>query len=193
MSMTLDNKKHSYADYVLEKEETYEVIAGEILNMSLPSPTPKHQDVVAELTAEFKMFLRGKECIAFSAPMDVCLFATETTKKENIFDWVQPDLFVICDRKKIKDTNIVGAPDFVIEVLSPSTARIDRWIKFNSYEKAGVKEYWIVDPANMFVEVYKLRDTSFHQAGIYEQEESITVEIFPDLKIDLKNIFKERV
>lgn len=100
--MTMDNKKQSYADYVLEKEETYEVIAGEMLNMSPPSPTPKHQNVVSELTAEFKMFLRGKKCIAFSAPTDVCLFATEATEKENIFDWVQPDLFVVCDRKKNK-------------------------------------------------------------------------------------------
>lgn len=91
--------------------------------------------------------------------------------------------------KKIKDTNIVGAPDLVIEVLSPSTARNDRSIKFNSYEKAGVKEYWIVDPANMFVEVYELKDTSFQQTGIYEQEDSITVGVFPELKIDLSNDF----
>lgn len=184
------DKKISYADYVLlEKDESYEIIAGEIISMS-PSPTPRHQDVVAELTAEFKMFLRGKECIAFSAPMDVCLFATEETEESDIFDWVQPDLFVVCDRKKISDKNIVGAPELVIEVLSPSTARNDRWIKYNSYEKAGVQEYWIVDPANMYVEVYKLMNGSFQQTGVYEREAVLTVGLFPEMEIDLKEIFK---
>ncbi len=124
--------------------------------------------------------------------MDVCLFATETTKEENIFDWVQPDLCIACDRNKIKDKNIVGAPDLVIEVLSPASARNDRRIKFKSYEKTGVKEYWIVDPANMFVEVYQLQENSFKQTGIYEQGDSITVGIFPELKIDLSHIFMER-
>jgi Uma2 family endonuclease len=191
MGMPEGNKKYNYADYVaLNEEVTYEVISGEIISMS-PSPTPKHQDVVDELTAEFKMFLRGKECMAFSAPMDVCLFATNETKMEDILDWVQPDLMVICDNRKINEKNIIGPPDLVIEVLSPTTARNDRWIKFNSYEKAGVQEYWIVDPYNMSIEVYERKGDSLEQTGVFGREDRITAGILPDLQIDLKNIFKE--
>jgi len=185
------NKSYSYADYLAwENDVCAEVINGEIIGMS-PSPTPKHQDVVDELTAEFKMFLRGKECMAFSAPIDVCLFADKETKIDKIVDWVQPDLLVVCDKTKIDDKNIYGAPDLVVEVLSPSTARNDRLIKFNSYEKAGVKEYWIVDPYNMSVEIYTLDRVSYEQTAIFGKDDLLTVGIFPELQIDLTNIFKE--
>jgi len=191
MIMPKGYKKYSYADYLASDEDIrYEVISGEMISMS-PSPTPKHQDVVDELTAEFKMFLRGKECMAFSAPMDVCLFAKNGTKYEDIKDWVQPDLMILCDRSKIGKNNIIGAPDLIIEVLSPSTARNDRWVKFNSYEKAGVKEYWIVDPLNMTVEVYVLEMQSYRRRGVFEKDDSLTVVIFPELEVDLKNVFKE--
>ncbi|MDQ0200816.1 Uma2 family endonuclease [Neobacillus ginsengisoli] len=100
-----ESKKYTYADYITWDEAAFsEVIEGEIISMS-PSPTPKHQDVVDELTAEFKMFLRGRECMAFSAPMDVCLFANNETKNEDIQDWVQPDLIVVCDKNMIGKTN----------------------------------------------------------------------------------------
>lgn len=184
-------KTYTYADYLeWDNDFNSEAIDGEIISMS-PSPTPKHQDIVGELTAEFKMFLRGKECTAFLAPMDVCLFASRNSATDTILDWVQPDLLVVCDPNKIGDINIFGAPDLIVEVLSPSTARNDRLIKYNSYEKAGVKEYWIVDPYNMTVEIYSLKETSFIQSEILGKDDLLTCEIFPELKIDLKNIFKE--
>lgn len=190
--MVLPEKKaFSYKDYMtLSEDVIYEVLNGEVINMS-PSPTPKHQDVADELTAELKMFFRGKECIAFSAPMDVCLVADNDTKHEDILDWVQPDVFAVCDRGKIGEKSIIGAPDLIIEVLSPSTARNDRLIKFKSYEKARVKEYWIADPSNMYVEVYILQDDSFKQFGIYGKDDSLSARIFPDLEIDLQHVFKE--
>ncbi len=83
------------------------------------------------------------------------------------------------------------APDLVIEVLSPSTARNDRLIKYNSYEKAGVKEYWIVDPYNMSVEIYSLVEDSFKQMGVYGKTDILTGSIFNEMRIGLKNIFKE--
>lgn len=190
MVMQEGKKRYSYADYLTWENDVYaEVINGEIISMS-PSPTPKHQDVVDELTAEFKMFLRGKKCMAYSAPMDVCLFASKDTNSDIIMDWVQPDLLVVCDETKIGEKNILGAPDLVIEVLSPSTARNDRLTKFNSYEKSAVKEYWIVDPYNMSVEIYTLDGFSFKQPDIFGKDDSLTVGIFPELQIDLKNIFK---
>lgn len=191
MSIPEGRTKYTYADYVaLGQDIFFEMIDGNVISMS-PSPTPKHQDVVDELTAEFKMYLRGKECMAFSSPIDVCLFAKKETNLEDIKDWVQPDLVVVCDKNKIGDKNITGAPDLVIEVLSPSTARNDRLIKFNSYERAGVKEYWIVDPYNMSVEIYSLVGNSYTQAGVFGKDDLLSVGIFNDMQINLKNIFKE--
>ncbi|MDW0118753.1 Uma2 family endonuclease [Sporosarcina thermotolerans] len=191
MVLPKGKKTYSYADYLeWDNDFNSEALNGEIISMS-PSPTPKHQDIVGELTAEFKMFLRGKKCMAFLAPMDVCLFADKNTKADAILDWVQPDLLIVCDPHKIGDKNIYGAPDLIVEVLSPSTARNDRLIKYNSYEKAGVKEYWIVDPYNMTVEIYSLQGASFVQAGILAKDDLLTAGIFPELEIDLKNIFKE--
>lgn len=121
MSMPERKRSYSYADYLSWEEDfSCEAIDGQIIAMS-PSPTPKHQDVLDELTAEFKMFLRGKQCRAFSAPIDVCLFANKETKKGDIKDWVQPDLIVVCDPNKIGEKSIIGAPDLAIEVLSPPT------------------------------------------------------------------------
>ncbi|WP_307365234.1 Uma2 family endonuclease [Peribacillus cavernae] len=186
-----EKREYSYADYLSWTEDfCCEAIDGHIIAMS-PSPTPKHQDVVAELTAEFKMFLRGKECMAFSAPIDVCLFASKETKHDDIKDWVQPDLLVVCDPNKIGEKYITGAPDLTVEVLSPSTTKNDRQIKFKSYEKAGVKEYWIVDPHHMSVEVYELDGDAYIQKGIFVREDQLKVGLFEGFEIDLKNVFKE--
>jgi Uma2 family endonuclease len=183
-------RKFTYADYiVLEDNVIYEVINGKIISMS-PSPTTKHQDVIDELSAEFKIYLREKECMSFSAPMDVCLFADNETADADIQDWVQPDLSVVCDHDKIKEKKIIGAPDFIIEVLSPSTASNDRWIKYNSYAKAGVKEYWIVDPVNMTIEVNKLEKDTYKQTAVYGKSKVISPGLFPELEIDLSNVFK---
>lgn len=191
MGMPEEKRKYSYAEYMfLDEDFLCEVLDGEIISMS-PSPTPKHQDVVDELTAEFKMFLRGKECMAFSSPIDVCLFAEHEMKYEEIKDWVQPDLIVVCDRSKIGEKNIIGAPDLVIEVLSPSTTKNDRLIKYKNYEKAGVREYWIVDPYHMSVEVYELNKNSFDRTGIYLKEDNVNVGILEGFSINLGNIFKD--
>lgn len=191
MGMPEEKRKYSYTEYMsLDEDFLCEVLDGEIISMS-PSPTPKHQDVVDELTAEFKMFLRGKECMAFSSPIDVCLFAEHEMKYEEIKDWVQPDLIVVCDRSKIGEKNIIGAPDLVIEVLSPSTTKNDRLIKYKNYEKAGVREYWIVDPYHMSVEVYELNKNSFDRTGIYLKEDNLNVGILEGFSINLGNIFKD--
>jgi Uma2 family endonuclease len=111
------------------------------------------------------------------------------TSNDKIQDWVQPDIIVVCDRNKINLKNIVGAPNLAIEILSPSTARNDRLIKVSAYQKAGVKEYWIVDPSNEYVEVFLLHDNRFISSGLYIKEDSVKVSILEDLSISLKNIF----
>jgi Uma2 family endonuclease len=164
------------------------MLDGYITNMSL-APTTKHQQIHRELLMELGMYLRGKECSVFGVPVDVCLFGDHQMLNNQIKDWVQPDIFVVCDKSKITSNNIVGAPDFVIEILSPSTVRNDRVIKFNHYQKAGVKEYWIVDPSNEYIKAIILQDNRFIPSGFYTKEDSIKVSILADFNIDLKNIF----
>src|SRR5699024_11563117 len=100
-----------------------------------------------------------------------------------------PDLVVVCDKNKIKKSKIIGVPDLVIEIISPSTAKIDRMDKRLAYQRAGVKEYWIVDPANQLIEAYLLKDGSLNLHNAYSTEDSIEVYVLKDLTIELKNIF----
>lgn len=154
-----------------------------------PLPTVKHQQVQRELLTELTIYLRGKECAVFGSPIDVCLFAQQNTPDDEIQDWLQPDLIVVCDKDKITTRNIVGTPDFVIEILSPSTARNDRVTKFNQYEKAGVKEYWIVDPLNEYIEVYERQESRFQLARLYTKEDTLQTSLFDGLKINLNVVF----
>ena len=179
----------SFSEYLKSSDEVqYEVLNGQIISMS-PSPTTKHQHVQRELLIEFGNYLRGKESNVFSTPIDVCLFADKNMSTTSIKDWVQPDLVVVCDHEKITEKCIIGAPDMVIEILSPSTARNDRLVKFNAYQEAGVKEYWIVDPANEYVEVYIKQDNQLVRTGVFTKEDTIYVTLLGDLEINLSVIF----
>nr|WP_233134468.1 Uma2 family endonuclease [Geobacillus sp. 46C-IIa] len=110
---------------------------------------------------------------------------------ENVRNRVCPDLVVICDKNKIQKNRIVGAPDLVVEILSPATAKIDRMDKRIAYERAEVKEYWIVDPANQVVEVYLREKTGkFELRGVYNGDDAVSVHVWEDFFIDLRNIFQ---
>lgn len=121
-----------------------------------PSPIPEHQSNSMQLSIEFGTYPRGKECSIFAAPIDVYLFEDHEKQwiDEDVRNWVIPDLVVVCDNNKIKNSRILGTPDLVIEIISPSTAKVDRMDKRLAYQQAEVKEYWIVDPANELVEIF---------------------------------------
>jgi Uma2 family endonuclease len=184
-------RKYSYQDYLhWPDEERWELIDGVPYNMT-PSPSRKHQQILGELATEFTSYLRGKRCEAFIAPFDVRLF-TEGKSDDQIMDVVQPDLSVICDPNKLDDKGCKGSPDLIIEILSPRTGKIDRWIKYKLYERAGVREYWIIEPVNSTIEVFSLNQNGrFELSGVYGNEDIIKVGIFDDLLIDLKVIFRE--
>lgn len=191
MALPQEQKRNSYADYLTWGEDVRcEAFDGQIYNMS-PSPTPKHQEVLGELFLEFGNYLRGKECRVFLAPIDVCLFAEKDTSFKDIKNWAIPDLVVVGDKKKIDDKRIIGAPELVVEVLSPSTAKNDKVLKYNKYEKAGVLEYWIVDPYNHSIDVYLLEGTVFRRSGVFVKGDTLPVSIFKDFSIDLNNVFRE--
>lgn len=188
MAIPNKKKKYSYADYLTWTEgERLELIDGEIYNMS-PSPSRRHQQTLGELFTDFSVFLKGRECKVFFAPFDVRLFA-ENKLDDDIDNVVQPDLSVVCDQKKLDDKGCNGAPDMIVEVLSPSSVKMDRWNKYQLYEKARVKEYWLVDPVNESVEIHLLTDERYTFQGVFTKGDTISVHILSGLELDIFEIF----
>ena len=183
--------KYSYKDYLTWPEnERWELIDGIAYNMT-PAPSRWHQEISIALSNTFFNYLKNKPCKVYVSPFDVRLPAGNESDEE-IETVVQPDILIVCDRSKLDSKGCKGAPDLIIEIMSPSTAKKDLKEKFDLYEKAGVKEYWIVDPNNKTVMVFKLDENKkYRKFDVYANEDSITVGIFEGLIIDLKEIFTE--
>jgi Uma2 family endonuclease len=176
--------RFSYAQYLSFSDGArWELIDGEA-QMMAPSPTEEHQSIAGELFAQLKSQLKGQTCRAYMAALDVRL-ASETDSDEQTFDVVQPDVFVVCDPKKIDRRGIRGAPDFVIEVVSPASQKMDQISKRDLYERHGVKEYWIVDPSGRVFTRYRLEKTGkFSPPHILECAGMQSVRCIRGLKID---------
>lgn len=189
MSIPQYDKKLSYADYLSwSDDEQIEIIDGVPYDMS-PAPSTKHQQVSMNLSYQLMDFFREKNCQVFAAPFDVRLFS-EGKDDDEVFHVVQPDLSVICDKNKLDDRGCAGSPDFIIEILSPSSAKMDKLMKRNLYEKALVKEYWIVDPQNEFVEVYYLDNNDLYgKPFLFSTEDAMESICFKGLKLDVKDVF----
>ncbi len=173
---------YTYQDYLTWPDyPRYELIDGQPYMMA--SPSPEHQEIILALGSQFHGFLKGKPCRVFTLPLDVRL-------NENRFDdtVVQPDLLVVCDNNKITKKCCEGAPDLVIEIVSPSSGQMDRLIKFKRYQRAGVREYWIVDPETRIVQVHVLNDGTY-TASPYDSSEKVPVQILPGCEIDLADVF----
>jgi Uma2 family endonuclease len=149
--------QYSYADYLTwDDDERWEIINGFAYCMS-PAPSRKHQSISVELEGQILNFLKAQQsrCEMYHAPFDV-RFPESVHDNEQIIDVVQPDISVICDLSKLDDRGCHGAPDWIIEILSPSTAQKDHDLKRQLYEKNNVQEYWLVDPTHESVIVYRL-------------------------------------
>jgi len=188
------NKKYSYAEYLTWRfEEMVELIKGRIWRMS-PAPRTVHQKISWNFTGVFFQFMKNHKCQAFAAPFDVRILDKKKSKKENkdVFTVVQPDLCVICDEEKIDELGCVGAPDLIIEILSPGNSKKEMRVKYELYEEAGVMEYWVVDPERQTVQVFALDANEKYQTmKIFISEDVMTSHIFKDLKIDLTEVFTE--
>lgn len=185
----LDNDKiFTYSDYLdFPQGERWEIIDG--VPCMQAAPSWKHQAISAELLRQFANYLIDKTCKAFSSPFDLIL-PVESKDIKDSKNIMQPDLLIVCDLSKLKGTGLHGVPDLVVEITSPSTIRNDKVLKFNKYEKAGVKEYWIVEPDGKFISVFSLEeDGRYGRPETYTDEDFVTVSIFNDLKIDLKSVF----
>jgi Uma2 family endonuclease len=181
--------KYTYKNYrAWEDGRRWEIIRGQAYDMT-PAPVTFHQFILGELYYQLKAQLKEKSCHAFTAPFDVLLPLGEE-KTDNIENVVQPDISVVCDPSKLEEKGCLGAPDFIIEILSPATARKDRLEKFNLYEQAGVKEYWIVSPEEKMVQVFILDENNrYGRPSMYEETGSITLTALHNLTIDLIPVF----
>lgn len=155
-----DNEHHTYGDYLSWAEDArYELIDG-VAYLMAPAPLVAHQEFVGEIYRQVANALRGKPCRAFIAPVDVCLPKGDEAD-EKIDTVVQPDVLVVCDEAKIGERGVRGAPDWVVEVLSPATAAHDQIVKRRIYERAGVGEYWLVHPTDRVLTIYRLESGAF--------------------------------
>jgi len=166
----------------------YELYDGQ--PVALAAPSNAHQLVLTELLRQIANCLVGKRCKIYPAPFDVRLFEKEDDTPGDVYTVVQPDLSVICDPGRTDVHGCKGAPDLVIEVLSPSTARYDKLLKFNLYRRAGVKEYWLVDPEARVVSVYTLRDGQY-VAAAYGADAAVPAGVLDGCQVDLSMVFPE--
>ena len=188
MPLPQDNKRYTYEDYLnWPNDERWELIEG-VPHMQA-APAWQHQAITFELGRQFGNYLIGKSCSAFTAPFDLIILdgVIDDGKSKNV---VQPDLLVVCNKSGLKGTGYFGTPDLIIEVCSPSTIRNDKVLKFNKYEKAGVKEYWIVEPEGKFISIFTLQENKrYGRPEIYTEVDKVKVGIFENLIVDLQLVF----
>lgn len=185
------NGVYSYADYLSwQFEQALEVIEGKIFPMSAPSRT--HQKISWNLTLVFGEFMKVHHCDAYAAPFDVRLYnrAKSIRADEDIYTVVQPDLCIICDLEKLDERGCLGAPDLIVEILSPGNAKREMKIKRELYAESGVREYWVVDPARETLTRYNLdTESGYDRPLIFVSDELVPSDVFPDLVLDLKELF----
>ena len=186
-------KKYTYADYLTwQFDEMVELIRGKVVRMS-PAPNLSHQVVSSNFHVIIGSYLRKNPCMVFSAPFDVRLpLPLEKQTANKITTVVQPDLSIICDRSKLDTQGCNGAPDWIIEILSPATSKKDLTDKFDLYQNAGVQEYWVVHPTDGTVIPYRLNDQGQYASPRptpFAKGEKIPSRIFSDLVVDLEEVF----
>lgn len=180
----------TYKDYLEESgEDHWEIIDGKAYSMS-PAPSATHQRILLALATKIQTELRGKPCEPFIAPFDVRL-PKKNQDEDSVDNVVQPDLLVICDKTKIDERGCKGAPDFIIEILSNSTADRDHFEKLKLYEVSGVKEYWIVNPWSKAVLVHLMAEDGYEQAKGYRFMDDIEVSELQGLVINISNLLEE--
>ena len=179
---------YTYADYKeweLDKGERYELIYGEAYAMS--APNTRHQAILGGVFARFYNFLEGKTCKVFPAPFDVRLFYEDDESDDTV---VQPDISVICDNKKLGHEGCRGAPDLVVEILSPSNSAIEMQQKLELYRDAGVREYWVIDPENNKLTVYCFKKGTII-TKTYKNTDTVAVTVLMGLNIELEQLFAQ--
>lgn len=178
-------QRYTYADYLTwQFNERVELLWGKIFKMS-PAPSTEHQRISGNLYRDIANFVKFSKCQVFHAPFDVRL----TSKDNKLESVVQPDIVVVCDESKLDDKGCIGAPDLIIEILSPSSARKDMKYKLHLYEESGVPEYWVVDPLDGLIQVFSLDNNKYQLNRPYTCEDRVSSFVINGLTINLQEIF----
>ena len=193
VTLNLDeSKQYNYAEYLTWLDDKRrELINGFIHLMSAPMRI--HARVSQKVNYKIYTYIDRKKgkCHVYHAPFDVRFPKNNETADDKIYNVVKPDICVVCDLSKLDDRGCIGAPDLIVEVLSPSTLKYDWNYKFNLYESSGVREYWIVDPKAKAVNVFLLQPDGKYDLGtVYDCNQKAPVHIFEGLEIDLKDLFE---
>lgn len=181
---------YSYAHYLNWLfDDRVELIKGKVFPMSAPARA--HQQVSVRISYFLYQFLSGKPCKIYTAPFDV-RFYTGSKADRDIYTVLQPDLCVVCDQEKLDDRGCIGAPDIVIEILSPGNNRKELLNKFNIYEEYGVTEYWIVSPHQKTFIKYTLNGNSkYSPSRLFTLGEKVSSDVLPGFELDLDRIFED--
>lgn len=191
MALPAEKDRYTFADVLAwDDNERAEIIDGEVFLMA-PPPSRVHQEVSFEIARQLGNYLEGKRCKVYPAPFGVRLFEKDSDSPEDVDTMVEPDITVVCDPSKLDDHGCKGAPDMVVEVLSPSTQRHDQLVKLGLYQRAGVREYWIVDPVNQTVRVMLQDGGALQLHEVYDRRDVAKVNVLDGCFIELGKVFSE--
>ena len=183
------SKTYTYADYLKWTfDDRLELIKGKIFKMT-PAPASDHQRISWIISGELYNYLKNKSCQAYTAPFDVRLPRKGENEDKKIFTVVQPDVCVICDPAKVDTRGCTGAPDIIVEILSPGNNQKELRNKYEVYEESGVIEYWIVSPQDKTFLSYKLIDGNYRPSRLMTIGDIITTTILPGFELDLETVF----
>lgn len=187
--MLLEPGNHyTLADALTWSEQDHiELICGVPFDLKIPPRV--HQEIRRNLGIQLYNYAEGKTCEVYYVPLAVRPFERASDRTENVDTLVEPDITVVCDSSKLDDIGCKGAPELVVEILSPLTQRHDKFTKFNLYQQAGVQEYWIVDPASKSVQVFVLRDGYYTAKDYGEVDDKLRVNVLGNCTIDLSKVF----
>jgi Uma2 family endonuclease len=186
-----DTHYHTYSDYLTwSRDYGDELIDGTAYVREPPSPTRSHQEIVGELIRQAATALKGKPCRVYVAPFDVRLPKSDE-EDDKVDTVVQPDVLIVSDLKKLDERGMRGAPDWLAEVLSPSTASHDRTVKLSAYERAGVREVWLIHPTALTLTIYRLEAGHYGRPSILELKGQTELTAVPGVIIDWDEVLAQ--
>ena len=180
---------YSYANYLNWLfDDRVELIKGKIFKMS-PAPSRLHQEISRNIFLKIGNFLQDQPCKVYCAPFDV-RFPKESKADRDVYTVLQPDICIICDKRKLDDRGCIGAPDLVIEILSPGNTKVELLHKYQVYQEFGVKEYWVVSQSDQSILIYTLNEYGkFQPSKIFTLNEKITSTVLPGFELALDDVF----
>ncbi|MCC5935946.1 MAG: Uma2 family endonuclease [Lunatimonas sp.] len=182
---------YTYADYLTwQLDEMVELIRGKVFRQAAAAPRRIHQEITMILANRFYEFLRGKSCKVYTAPFDVRL-PVASRRHEDIDTVVQPDLCVVCNPDKLDELGCVGAPDLIVEILSPGNNKKELQSKYEVYEASGVKEYWIIHPDEQTLLIYLLEGEKYSSSRLFTLGDRVKSQALPGFELDLDDVFGE--